>query len=499
MSRPSNPIDSLARAQNESIPQRRAALLVRIATAGIAVGLVLLAFNDRPLLEGGPILGWFQAVLLAAGVCLGTFCFAPLSWNEKALIVLVSTGLSLVVAESVLRLALGPRFLATYQRDDRVLYRLVPGAERINVLPPAEGGTVIRYRINSQGFRGAELAPPGESTRVLVYGDSFIQGDFSPTGETFTDQLQGRLATQMGKRVEVVNAGVAGYGPDQELRRMKDELPALKPDLVIVAIYAGNDFGDLLRDKLFRLASDGSLQDNPAEYLDDAIATDMKRSRSEPILRKIARAAAARLFRRPGSAFVTGREERRAMVNADRKQGIDEYRQYVIEGDNAVHDLYVDPYNADVSLTPTSESARYKIAMMEQIMRRMGATAAINNTALVFLLIPSPIDVADEHGSGEIDPLKYPEYERSRLTDILEQICQRNGLHAVNLFAPFRERGADDLYFKGYDDHWNARGQAYAAQLMSEFLSAHHLLGIPSPDTRTDQTVRGQQQPESRQ
>jgi hypothetical protein len=461
-------------------------------TAGIALGLVLLAVIDTPALHGGTVLRWFKGMLLVAGVCVGALCFAPLSRNQKALTVLISVGMSLVLAEFVLRGTLGPRFLPLFQRDDRVLYRLVAGAERISVMPQINGGAVVRYKINSQGFRGSELAHAGESMRVIVYGDSFIQGDFSRTEDTFTEQLKGRLARKIGKGIEVVNAGVDGYGPDQELRRMEDELPVLKPILVIVAIYSGNDFGDLLRDKLYLLSSDGSLQDNPSEFLDQAIVSDMERSRSEPILRQIVRAAIGRLLG-PGNAFVTSRESRQARVDADLKQGIDEYRQYVIEGDNAVHELYWDPYNADVSLTPSSESAHYKIAMMEQIMRRMSETAAKSKAALVFLLIPAAIDAANERESGVVDPVKYPQYKRSTLTDILEQICQTNGLRAVNLFAPFWERRADDLYLKGPSDHWNPRGQAYAAELVSEFVSAQNLLDGPRPDTGTDQGVKRQQ------
>ena len=455
--------------QSEPSPTRRTALVVRMVTAGIALGLVLLAVIDKPYGQSGAVFGLYKGVLFAAGVCLGALCLAPLSWNQKALTLLISVGMSLVVAEFVLRVMLGPHLL--FQRDDRVLYRLVPGAERIAVMPPIDGGAVIRYKINNQGFRGAELARPGESMRVLVYGDSFIQGDFSRTEETFTEQLKGRLARKIGKSIEVVNAGVIGYGPDQELRRMEEELPTLKPNLVIVAIYAGNDFGDLIKNKLYRLSSDGSLQDNPSAFLDDAILSNMNQSRrSEPILRKILRAAIGRLFGNPGNSSVTGREARRAWVDAYLKLAIHEYRQYVIEGDNAVHLVSV-PYNADVSLTPTSESARYQVAMMEQIMRRMGGTVAKNNAALVFLLIPSAIDVADEHEVEEVDPVKYPEYKRSTLTDILQQICQRNGFRAVNLFGPFWERRADDLYFK-VDGHWNPRGQAYAAELVSEFVIA---------------------------
>jgi hypothetical protein len=479
--------------RNGSSPNRRTVLVVRILTAGIALALVLLAVIDTPVLQGGAVFGWFKATLFAAGVGLGALCFAPLSWNQNALTLVISVGMSLALAEFVLRGVLGPQLLPIVERDDRVLYRLIPGVERTYVLDRMNGGTVIRYKINSQGFRGAELARLGESMRVLVYGDSYIQGDFARTEDTFTEQLKGRLAGKTDQSIEVVNAGVAGYGPDQELRRMEEELPALKPNLVIVAIYAGNDFYDIVRDKLYRLSSDGSLQENPSEFLDAATVSDMSRSRSEPILRRIMSAVISRLIASRGDAFATGREARRARVDTALQQGIAVYRQYVIEGDNAVHNLQWDPYNADVSLTPTSESARYKIAMMEQIMRRMSETAAKSHSALVFLLIPSVIDVADENDVGEVDPEKYPDYKRSTLTDILEQICQRNGLRAVNLFGPFWERRADDLYLKAPDGHWSPRGQAYAAELVSEFVSARNLLGSPSPNSRTDQSVRGQQ------
>jgi lysophospholipase L1-like esterase len=460
-------------------------ILVRAGTAAIALGLVLLALLDRQLMHGAGVLGWVQWVLLAAALCIGALGFTPLSWNQNALIVLLAVGISLGVAELVLRATLRPWFDTIYESDARVLYRHVPGAERAYNY----GGTVIRYKINSQGFRGKELAPLGEYPRVVVYGDSFIQGDFSKSEDTFSEQLRHRLDSLEGRSVEVVNAGVAGYGPDQELRRMQDELPVLKPNLVIVALYAGNDYGDLLRDKLYKLASDGSLQDNPLAALDDVLGRNMRRARSEPTLIKILRAARNRLFRARGGEVKTGREARQARVEADLRQANDEYRQYVIEGDNAVHDLLIDPYNADVSLTPTSASARYQVAVMEQIMRRMNEAAVENNVPLVFLLIPSPIDATDRHESGEVDPVKYPEYKRSTLTDILEQICERNGFRELNLFAPFWQRRTEGLYLGGMDDHWNARGEAYAAELMAEFLRTQGLV---------DSHPRGDRKPSGR-
>jgi hypothetical protein len=43
---------------------------------------------------------------------------------------------------------------------------------------------------------------------------------------------------------------------------LNDEIDRLKPRLEIVSIYPGNDFGDLMRDKIYKLAAHGQLKDN---------------------------------------------------------------------------------------------------------------------------------------------------------------------------------------------------------------------------------------------
>jgi hypothetical protein len=458
-------------------------LAVRVATAAISLALVALVIFDAPLLSGMGGFGWPRAAALALGLAIGALCFAPVAWNSRALALIVSVGLTLAAAELVLRYALGPQYYAPYQFDDRLLYRLVPGAKRDYTLSPINGGHRIRYEINSRGFRGKELAAAGQSARVVVYGDSFIQAESSRLEDTFAERLKARLAGRFGSEVEVVNAGVAGYGPDQELRRMEHELAGLQPDLVVAAIYAGNDFGDIVRNKLYRLASDGSLHENPKAVVDEWHARLMAVSRSELIIKKIARNAANRLRGNPDQVFPTGREARRARVEASLAQHLAEHREYVVEGDNVVHELMSDPYNADVSLMPESESARYKIAMMERIIARMRQTATAQGVPLLFVLIPSPVDATEEHEFGEVDSVRYPAYRRSTLTDILEQICRRNQLPAVNLFGPFWEQRSRELYLKGGDDHWNARGQDFAAQLVSDFVVARGLLGATAKGT----------------
>src|SRR5579871_5188433 len=90
----------------------------------------------------------------------------------------------------------------------------------------------------------------------MVYGDSFIAAEGTPLQQTFVNQLERMLA------VHVISAGVPGYGPDQASLVMEDEIGSIKPSLIVFAIYSGNDFGDLVRNKIFNLDQHGQLNQN---------------------------------------------------------------------------------------------------------------------------------------------------------------------------------------------------------------------------------------------
>lgn len=449
---------------------------LRLLTLAVALASILLGVSDDSTFGGGEGFGWSQVALIALGIGLAAVSFAPPAWSARALALVVSCGLTLAAAEVVLRQALGARYYTSIRLDERTLYQLNPGSRREYIHAPINGGVHVRYEINSRGFRGAELAADGALPRVVVYGDSFIQAEFSHTEDTFAERLEAHLAERLGGEVEVVNAGVAGYGPDQELRRMETELASLRPELVVVALYSGNDFGDLLRNKLYRLDERGELRDNPY-VLDDAVVRRVAVAQRELILKKALRDALRRLRGDAHAAIPTGAAARRERVEAALVQLVGEYREYVERGDNTVRELMSDPYNADVSLAPEGDSAKYRVAMLDAIAARMRETAAAARVPLLLVVIPSPIDVSDEHESGEVDVERHPAYRRSALTDAMRDIADRQGIPAVNLFPPFAARGARDLYLKGVDDHWNERGQDFAAQLVSEFIVERRLLG----------------------
>ena len=90
-------------------------------------------------------------------------------------------------------------------------------------------------RINSLGLRGPEVTDvPKGGYRVLVLGDSLTAGFEVEYEETFTAVLEQLLSQEMGAAVQVINAGVRGYGTDQELLYYRERGRKLEPHLVIL-------------------------------------------------------------------------------------------------------------------------------------------------------------------------------------------------------------------------------------------------------------------------
>lgn len=163
-----------------------------------------------------------------------------------------SIGLVLAVAEVGLRLAGYGAIYDMYSKpwifwehDPQLGWSQQPGAQREFVGPrpwPVEFRSHVS--INSAGLRGPEveaLSPGGH--RVLALGDSMVAGFEVPAEARFTALLEQHLSTGTTAPVQVINAGVRGYGTDQSLLYYRTRGRQLKPDLVVF-FYSGNDLVD---------------------------------------------------------------------------------------------------------------------------------------------------------------------------------------------------------------------------------------------------------------
>jgi lysophospholipase L1-like esterase len=109
----------------------------------------------------------------------------------------------------------------------------------------------VPFRINAQGLRDDhEYAAEHPGTaRVLLVGDSFVFGVGVELQDSLGKQLEQALnagpdGAPPPRPVEVVAAGVPSYGLDAYALLVERWVPRLRPDLVVVALYPGNDLLD---------------------------------------------------------------------------------------------------------------------------------------------------------------------------------------------------------------------------------------------------------------
>jgi hypothetical protein len=107
--------------------------------------------------------------------------------------------------------------------------RVNTGEREVRLLTDA-----TRHRI------GATSSGPGQ-IRILAVGDSMVEAIQVEAEQTMTALLARSLSTRVGRTVEVVNAGVGGWDPNQYLTATRQELEASSYELVLIFVYLEND------------------------------------------------------------------------------------------------------------------------------------------------------------------------------------------------------------------------------------------------------------------
>lgn len=119
----------------------------------------------------------------------------------------------------------------TFQMNERGLFVANPSSKNLTGMG-----------INRDGFRSPDFDLPQTTNRqaktVVLIGDSFTWGaTANPITRSFAD-----LVRAEGYRVH--NLGIPGLGPRQYRRVAEEYMARLKPDVLIVCLFLGNDFID---------------------------------------------------------------------------------------------------------------------------------------------------------------------------------------------------------------------------------------------------------------
>ncbi len=183
-----------------------------------------------------------------------SYSFSLRKWLTNTCLLLASVSICFLFLECAGRffLHISPQGEGVYMPQARYLFGLQPNSKGINRIAISPTDRIdIEYAISSQGIRDREYPPKRiDEFRILMLGDSYTMGHAVALKDSIPKQLETLLAKQThGKQISVINCGIGGGGPLQELGLLRNCGLRLKPDLIILQVFLGNDLDNVLEEE----------------------------------------------------------------------------------------------------------------------------------------------------------------------------------------------------------------------------------------------------------
>ncbi|HSF05457.1 MAG TPA: GDSL-type esterase/lipase family protein [Methylomirabilota bacterium] len=356
-------------------------------------------------------------------------------------------GLGLVVAS--LAITAGVLEVAVRWVDPQDLHRdeglWAPDPDRAFRLAPGFRGTEVSHEfripiaINSRGLRDREIAPtrPPGTARILVVGDSFTYGSGVAAEDTYPKRLERLLAERAGVPVEVINAGVSGYGTAHEAAFLRAEGWAYEPAVVVLQMFPQNDL-------------DENLEPFGREVVDGALRVRAGRGEGPAWLRR-------------GQAVV------RARSHAYRFLG-DRYHLLRIRlGLEPSHAASLGVY---LRRPPARVTAGWDATRAQ--LREIVAMGRQHGRPVVVVHAPALAALDDERAAAFASFYRVDrtglDWDRPGRT--LGALCAALGVPYLDLTEAFRATGRSRELYYAHNGHWNSAGHDQVARWLLEALVA---------------------------
>jgi hypothetical protein len=261
-----------------------------------------------------------------------------------------------------------------------------------------------------------------------------------PFPQTFGELLEERLnATPSPYRYRVINAGVQGYGPVEELHFFESIAAGLQPDLVIETIFVGNDAEEAARTG-FRLKSHGT--GPPPAAVRDSLRSQFRRL--------IRRSMVLQLLRL------------RVVAATDRFRGLL---------------ATPEPPLQSYAVNPAPRIAE-GLSIARQCVEGIAAIAARQGAATAIALMPArfQVDDADYGRLKEAVAAAGGELQRDGASQRFDAALAELPLPRIDLLPALRAAlPGPDLFYQE-TVHLTPRGHTVVADALYEFIERQHLL-----------------------
>jgi hypothetical protein len=372
-----------------------------------------------------------------------------------------------IAAELTARVFYHPENLGTIIRFDRLVgWSLRPNASCRSV--DFERDLDYTVEINSLGMRDREITlqkPPGKR-RILLIGDSVTFGTGVDAGWRFSDFMQRAL----GDRVEVINAGVPGWGTDQELIYFENSACRLEPDVVVLVFTTANDVVNNGLDHLFLGSAPKPRFDVAGDtlILADEVPKPAFRQR-RPVWKSVLRQSRFLLF-------VKRRIDRWSYNRMAYRAG----KTHVVDEVVAPHpvprgfgkDSCEGLTHWSVFECPPTPETTTAWRVTEAILARFARCCRELNAELILFALPPRLEVDTRWRAKLMEQTGVePEcFDFSQPFERLTACCRRYGIEFVHPLSTYTKACAERELYHHKDSHPNRYGHALAARVLLERL-----------------------------
>jgi lysophospholipase L1-like esterase len=323
-----------------------------------------------------------------------------------------------------------PAFQRLFMSDPRIGHRLRPGAS--THFSTREYATDIS--INAAGVRGPEIPEktPAER-RIAILGDSLTFAVQVPLEDTFCRRLEDRLTRiDPSRPYRVINGGVQGYGPVEELLFYRAVVRPLRPDVVLVMVFVANDAVE---------AIDG------ASRLEDS------------------RPAMERLHADAGT--LTRRLVRRSMVLQTVRLRVEEVRGWLRPSEAPTVSRPLSTY-----LPQAPDEITRGIALTRDVIARLRDEAAAEGTRAGIVLVPARFQLNDEDYEHLRRTAAAAGHEllRDKATERFAEGLRPLGLPMLDLLPVLRAQPDPSGLFFAENVHFTVRGHEVVAGALERFV-----------------------------
>ena len=332
--------------------------------------------------------------------------------------------LNIVIIELGLRLFNYLHPTSVFHREDYNQYRGVPLSDNYG------------YQLNSQGFKDVEYAKDKTqgTYRIVGVGDSFTFG-VPPYPYNFLTLLEDSLnAMPALPPVELINMGISSTGPPDYLALVTDEVLALKPDMVLLSFFIGNDIKESSRDPQKRSIFSYFYLTSALYYL---YKTTTGLSRNN-------------LFTSYGEGHAYC--DSCSTFKPDEYVDIEAKRSYVFQRGN----------------TDYLRHANDALAYMKDIENLCDHSGI----RLVVALIPDEMQINQSLRQQVISHAKVPagKWDNLQPNQRVADELRKEGVTVIDLLPAFAAFPKDTSLYRPNDSHWNIRGNRLAAEKLAEVL-----------------------------